>query len=150
MPASSQDLKALTGVSIVELRKRIQLGTMKLQVGSLASLSGLRIWWSHELWFRLQMRLGSYVAVVVLQAGSCSSCQTPNLGNFLCCEFGPKKQTNKQINKSFNKITAVLLYTNNKSIHFYLNIITLDITSHILKLMERVQIELLSMAASGQ
>ena len=33
--------------------KRIQLGTMRLQVQSLASLSGLRIWCCHVLWCRL-------------------------------------------------------------------------------------------------
>ena len=40
----------------------IQLGTMRLQVRSLASLSGLRIQHCCELWCRLQMRLGSGVA----------------------------------------------------------------------------------------
>ena len=32
--------------------KRIQLGIMRLQVRSLASLSGLRIWCCRELWCR--------------------------------------------------------------------------------------------------
>jgi len=32
--------------------KRIRLGIMRLQVRSLASLSGLRIWWCRELWCR--------------------------------------------------------------------------------------------------
>ena len=34
-------------------RKRVRLGTMKLWVESLASLSGLRIWHCNELWYRL-------------------------------------------------------------------------------------------------
>ena len=34
-------------------RKRIRLGTVRLQVRSLASLSGLRIQRCHELWHRL-------------------------------------------------------------------------------------------------
>ena len=46
-------------------RKQIQLGTMRLRVQSLALLSGLRIWHSHELWCRSQMRLRSSVAVAV-------------------------------------------------------------------------------------
>ena len=35
-------------------QKRIRLGTMRLQVRSLASLSGLRILHFHELWCRSQ------------------------------------------------------------------------------------------------
>ena len=40
--------------------------TMRLQVQSLASLSGLRIWHCCELWCRLQARLGSGVAVALV------------------------------------------------------------------------------------
>ena len=47
--------------------KRIQLGTMRLQVQSLASLNGLRIWHCRELWCRSQTRLGSGVAVAVVR-----------------------------------------------------------------------------------
>ena len=46
--------------------KRILLGTMRLQVRSLASLRGLRIQYCCELWCRLQMQLGSGVAVAVV------------------------------------------------------------------------------------
>ena len=42
---------------------RIRLGTMRLRVQSLPLLSGLRIRRCHELWYRLQTRLGSGVAV---------------------------------------------------------------------------------------
>ena len=52
------------GVPIVAQRKWIWLGTMRLRVPSLASLSGLRIRLCHELWCRWQMWLGSDVAVV--------------------------------------------------------------------------------------
>ena len=45
--------------------KRIQLGTMRLRVGSLALLSGLRIRRCCALWCRLQMRLRSQVAVAL-------------------------------------------------------------------------------------
>ena len=43
------------------------IGIMRLQVRSLASLSGLRIWHCCELWCRLQSRLGSDVAVAVFR-----------------------------------------------------------------------------------
>ena len=41
--------------------KRIPLGTMRLRVQSLASLSGLKIKHCHELWCRLQTWLRSQV-----------------------------------------------------------------------------------------
>ena len=53
------------GVLTVVLQKRIQLGTMRLLVQSLALLNGLRIQCYHELWCRLQMRLQSSIAVAV-------------------------------------------------------------------------------------
>ena len=46
-------------------QKRIQLGTMRFWVLSLALLSGLRIRHCRELWGRLQMRLGSRIAVAL-------------------------------------------------------------------------------------
>ena len=46
--------------------ERIHLGTMRLWVRSLASLSGLRFWHCCELWCRLQMWLRSDVAVAVV------------------------------------------------------------------------------------
>ena len=45
------------GVPVVAQRKRIQLGTVRLRVRSLASLSGLRIRHCCELWCRSQMWL---------------------------------------------------------------------------------------------
>lgn len=44
-----------------------------MQVRSLASLCGLRIWCCHGLWYRLQTQLGSCIAVAVTVAGSCIS-----------------------------------------------------------------------------
>ena len=61
------------GVPILVQRKRIQLGTIRLRVRSLASLSRLRIQRCHELWWRLQVWLGSGIAVAVASAGRCSS-----------------------------------------------------------------------------
>ena len=53
-------------VPVVAQQKRIQLVSMRMQVRNLASLSGLRIWHFRELWCRLQMQLGSCVAVAVV------------------------------------------------------------------------------------
>ena len=89
------------GVPVVAQWKWIPLGTMRLQVQSLASLSGLRIQDCCELWCRSQTRFGSHMAVAVVQAGSYSSNSTPSLATSICRRFGPKKtkdktQTNKQ------------------------------------------------------
>ena len=73
-------------------REGIRRGTMRAQVQSLASLSGLRIWRCCELWCRLQTQLGSHVAVAVVWAGSYSSDSTPGLGTSICFGGGPKKK----------------------------------------------------------
>ena len=56
----------LHGVPIMAQWRRIQLGTMRLWVRSLASLSGLRIWGCRELWYRSQTLLRSGIAVAVV------------------------------------------------------------------------------------
>ena len=50
----------------------------------------------------LQTRLRSGVAVAVVQASSCSSDLTPNLGTSICCGCSPKKtkQTNNKKTKT--------------------------------------------------
>jgi len=53
------------GVPVMAQWKWIWLGTMRLQVWSLALLSGLRIWHCRELWCRSQKRLRSRVAVAL-------------------------------------------------------------------------------------
>ena len=60
-------------------RKRIRLICLKMQVRSLAWLSGLRIRLCRELWCRSQTQLGSTVAMAVVEAGSCSSGWMPSL-----------------------------------------------------------------------
>ena len=70
---------------------------MRMQVRSLASLSGLRIQYCRDLWCRLQMQLGSGVAVAVMWANSYSSVLTPNLGTSICCGCGPKKEQKKKV-----------------------------------------------------
>ena len=67
-PAIWMDLEIIIlseWVLIVAQWKQTQLLSMRMQAQSLVSLSGLRIWNCHELWCRLQMQLGSYVAVAV-------------------------------------------------------------------------------------
>ena len=61
------------GVPIMARWKWIRLGTIRLGVRSLASLSGLRIWSCCELWCTSKTRLGSGAAEAVAEAGSCSS-----------------------------------------------------------------------------
>ena len=62
-PCKSTIVKKILGVPIVEQQKRIQLGTMKLWVRSLALLSGLRIYHCCVLWCRSQTQLGRLAAV---------------------------------------------------------------------------------------
>ena len=77
--------------------KQIQLGTMRLRVQSLASLSGLRIQCCCELCCRSQMWLGSHVAVAV--ASGYRSDWTPSLGTSICQECGPEKKKKKEKRK---------------------------------------------------
>ena len=87
--------KFFWGLPVVAQWKWIWLVSMRMQVQSLASLSGLRIWCCCELWCRSQMWLRSGVAVAVVKAGSCSSNSTPSPGTSICQRYSPKK-TNKQ------------------------------------------------------
>ena len=59
-------LTSRLGVPLVQQRQRSPLGTMRLKVPSLASLSGLRIRCYRELRCRSQMRLGSGVVVAAV------------------------------------------------------------------------------------
>ena len=54
------------GDPVVAQQKQIRLGTMRLQVRSLALLSGLRIWCCRKLWCRLQTQLRSRIAVALV------------------------------------------------------------------------------------
>ena len=69
---------------------------MRMEVPSLALLSGSGIWRCGELWCRLQMRLRSGVVVAGVEAGSYSSDSTPSLGTSLCHVCGPKTQKEKK------------------------------------------------------
>ena len=61
-PVEIKMIKSDVGVPVVVQRKLIQLVSMRMWVQSLALLSGSGIWHHHELWCRLQMRLGSHIA----------------------------------------------------------------------------------------
>ena len=80
-------------------RLRIQPVSMRIQVGSLASLSTLRssITASCSIGCRCgsEMQLGSCVAVAVAQVGH-SSNLISNLGNSICHRCGPKKKKKKK------------------------------------------------------
>ena len=71
---------------------------MRMQVRSLAWLSGLRIWRCHEMWCGLHTWLGSGVAVAEVWAGSCSSDSTLSLGTSICHRFSLKKKRKKKKN----------------------------------------------------
>ena len=94
------DLKhRLKGVPIVAQCQRTRLVSMKMRVQSLALPSGLGIQHCHKLWHRLQMRLGSCVAVAVVQASSCSSDPTPSLRTSIHCSCCHKKTKKTKQNK---------------------------------------------------
>ena len=59
------DFKKCLEVPVAAQRLQTQLVSMRTQVQPLASLSGLRTWHFCELWYRLQTRLRSGVAVAV-------------------------------------------------------------------------------------
>ena len=59
-------MKVGIGVPVVVQQKQIQLGIMRFRVQSLASLGELRIQCCCELWCKLQMQLGSDLAVAVV------------------------------------------------------------------------------------
>ena len=88
-----------------------------MQIWFLASISGLRIWCCHNLWWRSQIQPGSGAAVAV--ASSCSSHLTPGLGTSICCKWSCKK---KKLTKArgplphdFPYLTAIYLLT----LHYY-------------------------------
>ena len=49
-----------------------------------------------KLWLRLQIQLGSGVAVAVVQAGSLSSEWTPSPGTSICRRYSRKKKKKKK------------------------------------------------------
>ena len=84
------------GVPVVGQQERIQLGSMRMWVPSLASLSGSVIQHCCELWCRSQTWLGPCVSVTVVKADSSSSNSAPSLGTSICC-VALKGQKKKKI-----------------------------------------------------
>ena len=84
------------GVPVMAQWKRIWLGTMRLRVWSLGSLSGLRIQHYCELWCGLKTGLGTGVAVSVAWAWSYSSNSNPSLRTSICHGCSPQKNKNKK------------------------------------------------------
>ena len=101
--------EAKTGESIASLIKKCSWssyrGSMETNptrnhevVGSIPGLlSGLRIWYCHELCCRSQTRLGSHVAVTMVLAGGYSSDSTLSLGTSVCHKCSPKKKKEKKM-----------------------------------------------------
>ena len=75
-----------------------QVGTMRMQVWSLVSLSGLRFWCYCELWCRLEAKLGSCLTEAVVQTSSCNSDLTSSLGASICCRCTRKREGKKKAN----------------------------------------------------
>ena len=75
-------------------QKQTQLVSMRMRVQSLAPLSGLRIQHCRELWCRLQMWLGSGIAVASAEASSYSSDLTPSLEISYAAPVALKKNNN--------------------------------------------------------
>ena len=86
--------RILQGVPIVAQGKQIRLASMRMQVRSLALLSGLRIWHCCELW--CSRRHGSDPVLLWLWC-------KPKAAALICHSCGPKKQqkNKKQTEKTF-------------------------------------------------
>ena len=108
------------GVLTTAQQKQIQLGTMRLQVQSLTSLSGLRISCFREPWCGSQTWLGSGLAVAMVEAGSCSPNETPSLGTSMCRGCSPKKKSKKQTKKESYRLCVrehPVIHANGRWIH---------------------------------
>ena len=78
--------------------------SVRMWVQSLASLSGLSTWHCPELWYRLQMQLGSGIAAVVKWASSCSADLTPSMGTVIWHRYSTKKQKKKNFFPNFENL----------------------------------------------
>ena len=82
-------------------RLRTRLVSIRMQVQSLAFLSGLKIGLCLKLWSRLQIWLRSGISVAMAVVRTCCSDSTPSLGTSICHGCSSKKtKTNKQTNKT--------------------------------------------------
>ena len=81
----------LCGVLVMAQQKQIWLESLRTQIQSLVSLSGLRNWCCCELGCRSQTQFASGIAVAVVWAGGYSSNLTPSLGSSIRYGCSPKK-----------------------------------------------------------
>ena len=61
------------------------------------------------------MRLGSYIAIAVVEAGNCSLYSTANLGTSICQECGPKKSHTYKKNPGIQHELAEVRYSRERS-----------------------------------
>ena len=119
-------------------RKQIRLVSMRIQVQSLALLSGLGIWHCHELWRRSQTRLGSCVAVAVTEARSCIPICTLSLGTSTYHGCSPKKGKKKKKKKVImsnhqkNKIACIISKKKKKFQEFPDGLVVKDLALSVL------------------
>ena len=89
--------KKRKGVPVVAQRVKSWYSVCEVS-GSIPGLAQrLRIQRCYELWCRLQTQLRSGVAVALVQAGSCSSALTPNLGTSICCTCSCKNKKAEEL-----------------------------------------------------
>ena len=74
---------------------RTWLVPVRMWVWSLAFLSGLRSWRCRELWYRLQTQLGSML-LWCWRRPAAEAPVTLSLGNSICHECDPKKETERE------------------------------------------------------
>ena len=84
---------------------------MRIQVQSLALLSGIRIQRYHKLQCGSQVQLRSGMVMAVAQAGNYSSDLTPSLGTSICYRYSPKNKKKIKKRKEKNNPTAVAQVT---------------------------------------
>ena len=69
---------------VLIVAQQVKDPVLRMWVRSLAWLSALRIQHCHEMWCRLQSRLGSQVAMALAEDSGYSSDWTPSLGTSIC------------------------------------------------------------------
>ena len=99
-------------VPIVVQQKKIGLVSMGMWIRSLDLLSRSGIQHCCELWYRSQMHFGSYVAMAMAYASSCSSNSTRSLRTSICHRSGPKKQnkTKQKTGASFLLCLGIIFF----------------------------------------
>ena len=106
-----------TGVPVMAQQKRIWLVTMRTQVWSLASVSGLRIPHCHELWCSSQMRFGSGVAVAWLRPVATALIQSIAWEPPYATSVALKRQKEKEKRKETKEINNFKLHSSIRMWH---------------------------------